>query len=164
MHRTLALALIAGAACALPAAPATAEMIGGNPGPQHNYVCPNADGKPALDCYFDAVNHLYTMCKHVKGIELIEFGYEKSMEGTNAAKSEYCLNKQKLNMTRPYQGALKEATVSKQAVDGVRALYSASDSPGFHVRSTSADSQYSCRLRTPSTACLETVASFSAPW
>jgi hypothetical protein len=151
VHRTLALALIAGAACALPAAPATAEMIGGNPGPQHNYVCPNADGKPALDCYFDAVNHLYTMCKHVKGIELIEFGYEKSMEGTNAAKSEYCLNKQKLNMTRPYQGALKEATVSKQAVDGVRSLqeYWLSALVDLTWKPGESDAEYKARTQAP---------------
>ena len=42
---------------ALLAAPAHAESIGGNPGPAHNYVCPHADGKPALDCYLDAVQH-----------------------------------------------------------------------------------------------------------
>ena len=115
-------AVLATAAAIAFGSAASAEMIGGNPGPQHNYVCPNADGKPPLDCYFDAVGHLYTMCKHVKSIELIEFGYEKSMEGFNAAKSEYCLNKQKLNMTRPYQSALREATVSRQALDGIRSL------------------------------------------
>ncbi len=27
-----------------------------------------------LDCYLDAVVHLYTMCRHVKSIEIIEFG------------------------------------------------------------------------------------------
>jgi hypothetical protein len=107
------------------AVPAHAEMIGGNPGPQHNYVCPNADGKGALDCYFDAVLHLYTMCRHVKSIEIIEFGYEKSTEGFNGAKSEYCLVKQKINIIRPYQAALREATVSKQAVEGVRSLQEA---------------------------------------
>ena len=98
------------------------KMIGGNPGPQHNYICPNADGQGALDCYFDAVAHLYTMCKHVKSIEIIEFGYEKSDDGTNGAKSEYCLDKQKLSMTRPYQSALREASISQQAVEGLRSL------------------------------------------
>ncbi len=53
------------------------------------------------------------MCKHVKSIEIIEFGYENSEEGTNGAKSEYCVDKQKLNITRPYQAALREATVSR---------------------------------------------------
>jgi hypothetical protein len=106
----------------LAAAGARAETIGGNPGPQYNYVCPNADGKPPLDCYFDAVGHLYTMCKHVKSIEILEYGYAKSTEGTNGAKSDSCLVKQKLNMTRPYQAALKSATRSAKAVDGLRAL------------------------------------------
>jgi hypothetical protein len=110
------------AAAAISAFPARAEMIGGNPGPQYNYICPNADGKGALDCYFDAVAHLYTMCKHVKAIEIIEFGYEKADEGVNGAKSGYCLDKQKLNITRPYQAALREASVSRQAVEGVQSL------------------------------------------
>lgn len=122
-------ALVAAAVLTL-AVPAAAQSylgksqpIGGNPGPAHNYVCPNADGGPALDCFFDAVRHLYTMCKHVKSIEIIEFGYDRSEEGTNGAKSEYCVDKQKLNMTRPYQAALREATLSRQAVEMVRGLH-----------------------------------------
>jgi hypothetical protein len=112
-------------ALALPAfAPAAAaETIGGNPGPQYNYVCPHADNAGALDCYFDAVQHLYTMCRNVKSIEIIEFGYEDSQEGINAAKFESCLDKQKLNMARPYQAALKEARVSKQVTEGVQSLH-----------------------------------------
>jgi hypothetical protein len=110
------------ATVAIAAAGSHAETIGGNPGPQYNYICPDADGKPPLDCYFDAVGHLYTMCKHVKSIEILEFGYEKSTDGTNGAKSDSCLAKQKLNMTRPYQAALKSATRSAKAVDGLRAL------------------------------------------
>jgi len=120
--RTLLLPATFVALIALAATPARAEMIGGNPGPQYNYVCPNSDGKGPLDCYFDAVTHLYTMCRHVKSIEIIEYGYEKSMEGFNGAKSEYCVTKQKINITTPYHGALREASVSKQAVEGVRSL------------------------------------------
>ena len=104
---------------------AAAMTIGGNPGPEHNYVCPHSDGKPALDCYFDAVAHLYTMCRNVKSIEVIEFGYEKSTEGTNGSKSEYCLDKQRQNIAQPYQLALKEAKVSQQAVEGLRSLQEA---------------------------------------
>src|SRR5205823_972196 len=74
------------------------------------------------DCYFDAVQHLYTMCRHVKSIEIIEFGYEKSEEGVNGAKSESCVDKQRVNITRPYQAALREASISRQAVEGVRSL------------------------------------------
>ena len=128
------LAVAAATLLAIPAAPALAQatqahylarpqMVGGNPGPAHNYVCPNADGGPALDCFLDAVRHLYTMCKHVKSIEIIEFGLETSDVGTNTSKSEYCIDKQKANIARPYQAALKEATLSKQAVENLRGLY-----------------------------------------
>ena len=117
------LVVVAGALAALAVAPASAQkMIGGNPGPAYNYVCPNADGAPPLDCYFDAVRHLYTMCRHVKSIEIIEWGFEKAQEGVNDAKSTSCIEKQRGNMTKPYQAALKEAALSKQAVDGVKSL------------------------------------------
>jgi hypothetical protein len=62
------------------------------------------------------------MCKHVKSIEIIEYGYDQSTEGTNGAKSESCLTKQKLSMTRPYQAALKAATISREAVEQLRTL------------------------------------------
>ena len=125
MHRLAAavLAVASAALVSLTPMPAAAEVIGGNPGPQYNYICPNADGKGALDCYFDAVQHLYTMCRNVKAIEIIEFGYEDSQEGVNSAKYEYCLDKQKRNMAAPYQAALKEARVSTQAVEGVKSLH-----------------------------------------
>jgi len=117
------LVVVATALAALAVAPASAQkMIGGNPGPAYNYVCPNADGAPPLDCYFDAVRHLYTMCRHVKSIEIIEWGFEKAQEGVNDAKSTSCIEKQRGNMAKPYQAALKEAALSKQAVDGVKSL------------------------------------------
>ena len=122
MHPSRFVVAVAAATVASFVQPATAETIGGNPGPAHNYICPEADGMPALDCYFDAVGHLYTMCKHVKSIEINEFGYEKSTDGANGAKSEYCVNKQKLNMAKPYQAALKEAAVSKQATEAMQSL------------------------------------------
>jgi hypothetical protein len=120
MLRTLTLLLIP-ALCAL-AAPAAAQQGGFVPKPD-TYICPNASGTGAVDCFLDAVDHLYTMCRHVKSIEIIEFGYEKSEVGVNGAKSEYCVDKQKINITRPYQAALREATGSRTAVDGLRALY-----------------------------------------
>jgi hypothetical protein len=101
---------------------AHAVTIGGNPGPEHNYVCPHADGQPAVECYFDAVQHLYTMCRNVKSIEVIEFGYEKSVEGSNAAKSESCLDKQKLNIAQPFAAALKQAKQSKQSKQAIEGL------------------------------------------
>ena len=117
MSITSSFAAAIAVAVALIAAPAAAETIGGNPGPAYNYICPEADGRPALDCYFDAVAHLYTMCKHVKSIEIIEFGYENATEGTHGAKSDSCVVKQKQNMTKPYQAALHQAAISKQASD-----------------------------------------------
>ena len=106
---------------ALAASPALAQK--GPPAERpNNYVCPNADGGAPLDCYFDAVRHLYTMCRHVKSIEIIEWGFEKSQEGVNDAKSNSCIEKQRLNMKKPYAAALKEASLSKQATDGVKSL------------------------------------------
>lgn len=121
MHRLLPSLVLALLALVPPHA--SAEMIGGNPGPAHNYVCPHADGQGALDCYFDAVQHLYTMCRNIKAIEIIEFGYENSVEGLNNAKYESCVDKQKGNMKGPYAAALKEARVSKQAGEAVQGLH-----------------------------------------
>ncbi|MFO1306162.1 MAG: hypothetical protein U1F54_20750 [Burkholderiales bacterium] len=85
------------------------------------YICPNQSDS-GLDCYLDAVVHLYTMCRHVKSIEIIEFGFQKAQEGVNGAKSEYCVDKQRINITRPYQAALREATPWREAVDHLRDL------------------------------------------
>jgi hypothetical protein len=103
------------------AAPATAQKPDPAAKPD-KYICPNAAGG-AVDCFLDAVNHLYTMCRQVKSIEIIEFGYEKSAEGVNGAKSEYCVDKHRLSITRPYQSALREATGSRAAVDELRTIY-----------------------------------------
>jgi len=129
--------------------PVHAETIGGNPGPQYNYICPHADGAGALDCYFDAVQHLYTMCRNVKSIEIIEFGYENSVEGINAAKFESCLDKQKANMAKPYLAALKEARpISKQAAEGVQSLHEhwMTSMQGIRWRHGESDSEYKTRL------------------
>ena len=99
------------------------QVVGGNPGPAHNYVCPNIDGGGALDCYLDAVLHLYTMCRHVKSIEILEHGYDKSSDGTNQAKSESCITKQKGNIARPLQAALREVTASKKATEELKLLH-----------------------------------------
>jgi hypothetical protein len=150
MHARLLLAVPALAA-SLATSPGHAETIGGNPGPEHNYVCPHSDGKPALDCYFDAVQHLYTMCRNVKSIEIIEFGYDKSTEGTNGAKSESCLDKQKQNIAPPYKAALKEAGKSKPALEALHGLQeiwlSAMSSLVWH--SGESDVDYKSRVARP---------------
>ena len=109
------IALILAAALFLPAAHAQKFEAGSV------YICPN-HSETGLDCYLDAVVHLYTMCRHVKSIEIIEFGHVKAQEGVNGAKSEYCVDKQKINITRPYQAALREATPWSDAVDHLRDL------------------------------------------
>ncbi len=121
MRRLPRLALVVAALLAFAPLPAAAQRADPAPRPE-TYLCPNATGG-AVDCFLNAVEHLYTMCRQVKSIEIIEFGYEKAQEGVNGAKSEYCVDKHKLSMTRPYQAALREATPSRVAVDGVRALY-----------------------------------------
>lgn len=99
------------------------QAVGGNPGPAYNYVCPNVDAGGALDCYLEAVSHLYTMCRQVKSIEILEYGYERSDEGTNTAKSESCIAKQKGSIARPFQVAMRELNASKQAAEGLRSLH-----------------------------------------
>ena len=111
---------LAASACAV-AGPALAQKSDAGPKPD-TYLCPNATGG-AVDCFLDATQHLYTMCRQVKSIEIIEFGYEKSDEGVNGAKSEYCVDKHKVSMIRPYQAALREATGTRSAVDQLRSLY-----------------------------------------
>jgi hypothetical protein len=121
MFRTLRLTLVATLAAASSAVPAAAPGADFVPKPD-TYLCPNTAGPGAVNCFIDAVDHLYTMCRQIKSIEIIEFGYEKSDEGVNSAKSESCVDKHKLSMTRPYQAALREATGNRAAVDGLRAL------------------------------------------
>ena len=116
------LLVLASAAGALAATPFAAAQTDAAAKPDR-YICPNAAGTRAIDCFLNAVEHLYTMCRQVKSIEIIEFGYEKSDEGVNAAKSEYCVDKHKVSMTRPYQAALREATGARAAVDRLRGLF-----------------------------------------
>ena len=86
------------------------------------YLCPNATGG-GVDCFLHAVEHLYTMCRQVKSIEIIEFGYEQSTDGVNGAKSESCIEKHRQSIARPYQSALREANASRPAVEGLKSLH-----------------------------------------
>jgi hypothetical protein len=145
------LAAVLSVALALHVPVAGAVTIGGNPGPEHNYVCPHSDGEPAVECYFDAVQHLYTMCRNVKSIEVIEFGYEKSMEGTNGAKSESCLDKQKLNIMQPFQAALKQLKRSKPAIEALHALQESwlASMAELKWHDGESDDQYKARVAKP---------------
>jgi hypothetical protein len=124
--------------------------------PGSNYICPN-NSDTGLDCYLDAVRHLYTMCRHIKSIEIIEFGYEKSQEGVNNAKSGYCVDKQKINITRPYQAALGEVTPSKEAIDGLRTLQQLwlEALVGLTWRAGESDEAYQSRVTRPYVAFVE---------
>jgi hypothetical protein len=120
----LAIAALAAVPCLVPV-PAAADEFIPVPGfvpKADTYLCPNAEGAGAIDCYLEAVEHLYTMCRHIKSIEVLEFGYEKAEEGVNSAKTEYCVDKHKVSITRPYQAALKQATGNRTIVDHLRAL------------------------------------------
>jgi hypothetical protein len=54
------------------------------------------------------------MCKHVKSIEIIEFGYEHATEGTHGAKSEYCVPSRSRTV-KPLSGRAAQAEISQQA-------------------------------------------------
>lgn len=115
--------VLAAAAFAFVALPAGAAQSAGDFRPKADtYICPNSSGS-AVDCFLDAVDHLYTMCRQVKSIEILEFGYEQSEQGVNGAKSEYCVDKHKGSMARPYLAALKEASNSRAAMEAIRGLH-----------------------------------------
>ena len=104
------------------AAPALAQKPAAQANPDR-YLCPNATGG-AVDCFLHAVEHLYTMCRQVKSIEIIEFGYERSTEGVNGAKSDSCIDKHRQTIVRPYRAALGEAKGASTAVVGLEGLHS----------------------------------------
>ncbi|HXX86425.1 MAG TPA: hypothetical protein VEN29_20895 [Casimicrobiaceae bacterium] len=99
------------------------------PSPAHaldkvdTYICPTKFQGSGIECFLEAVPQTYTMCRHIKHIEIIEFGLTGAQEGVHGAKTEYCIEKHKLSITRPYQAALREAARSKDEVQGLRKLY-----------------------------------------
>jgi len=105
------------------AAPFAAAQKEPPPPKPETYICPDSVAAHAVDCFLNAVDHLYTMCRQVKSIEIIEFGYEKSEQGVNCAKSGYCVDKHKASITQPYQAALHEAGGNRPAADGLHGLH-----------------------------------------
>ena len=130
-------------------APAVAQKAAPAPKPDL-YLCPNATGA-GVDCFLHAVEHLYTMCRQVKSIEIIEFGYEQSTEGVNGAKSESCVDKHRLSITRPYQSALREAAGSRTAIDGLHALHGlwVKSLAGLKWKTGESDDEYKARVAQP---------------
>jgi len=86
------------------------------------YICPTMHQGSGTDCFLEAIPQTYTMCRHIKSIEVIEFGLMGAQEGVNGAKTEGCIDKHKLSIARPYQAALREARNSNE-VQGLRKLY-----------------------------------------
>jgi hypothetical protein len=89
------------------------------------YICPTTAKGSGTDCFLEAVPQTYTMCRHIKSIEIIEFGLAGAQDGVHGAKTEYCIDKHKISIVRPYQAALREAARSKEQVQGIRQLYDA---------------------------------------
>src|SRR5579862_1876160 len=87
------------------------------------YICPTMLQGTGMDCFLEAVPQTYTMCRQIKSIEVIEYGLTGAQEGVNGAKTEGCIEKHKLSITRPYQAALREAARNRDEVTGLRRLY-----------------------------------------
>jgi hypothetical protein len=87
------------------------------------YICPTKAQGTGIECFLEAVPQTYTMCRHIKHIEILEFGVDGAQEGVHGAKTEYCIDKHKLSITRPYQAALREAARNPQEVTSLRKLY-----------------------------------------
>jgi hypothetical protein len=116
MHRYASLVVFV-LATALPATPAFAlDKV-------DPYICPTTAKGSAIDCFLEAVPQTYTMCRQIKSIEIIEFGLKGAQEGVNGAKTEYCIDKHKLSIARPYQAALREGARSKEIVQSLRQLH-----------------------------------------
>jgi len=146
LHLLVALSLGVSIAAA---AAAPAQKAEAAPKPE-TYLCPHSDAT-SIDCYLDAVDHLYTMCRNVKSIEIIEFGYEKSEEGTNGAKTAYCIDKHGITLKRIYQGAVREAGKNKAAVEALHSLhdYWTASLAGLKWVPGESDAQYKARTNEP---------------
>ena len=131
------------------ATPALAQKA--DPVPKREtYLCPHTDAT-AIDCYLDAVDHLYTMCRVTKSIEIIEFGYEKSDEGVNGDKTAYCIDKHNLNMKQTYQAAVHQAGKNKAVVEALHSLhdYWAGSLVALKWVPGESDTQYKARTAEP---------------
>jgi hypothetical protein len=137
-------------AAALALAPGVAAADNDFAQKPETYICPNSTGK-AIDCFLEAVSHLYTMCRQVKSIEILEFGYELAEQGVNGAKSEYCIDKHKASIKRHYTAALNAATKSKPAIETLRALHDFWEKSLVELRwhPGETDAEYKARVARP---------------
>jgi hypothetical protein len=150
MHRPIRLTCALAAFAALFCCAALAQKGDVAPKPE-TYLCPHSDGSSAIECYLDAVDHLYTMCRHIKSIEIIEFGYEKSDEGVNGAKTAYCIEKHNLTMKKTYVSAVHQAGKNRAVVEALHSLsdYWNASLAGLKWIPGESDAQYKARTAEP---------------
>ncbi|MCL2871583.1 MAG: hypothetical protein FWF41_01135 [Betaproteobacteria bacterium] len=89
--------------------------------PSAEFVCPHTSRISAIGCFLDAVDHLYTVCRQVKAIELLEFGFASGEQGANGLKSAYCRGKQKITLPPYFEAAQREAQ-AKSSCEAMVAL------------------------------------------
>ncbi len=114
------------------------------------YICPTMEKGSGTDCFLEAIPQTYTMCRHIKSIEVIEFGLAGAQEGVNGAKTESCIEKHKLSINRPYQAALHAARNSAET-QSLRKLYDAwlESLAKLRPTATETDDEYKERVLQP---------------
>ncbi|MCL2310216.1 MAG: hypothetical protein FWC42_08085 [Proteobacteria bacterium] len=126
------------------------------PQPSADFVCPHPSKIGAIECFLDAVEHLYTVCRQVKSIEQIEFGFDKAEEGTNNLKSEFCRRKQKASLPSYFEAALREAQVMSSCeaafvLNDLYVVWSVAIA-GFRQYSNETEAEYRLRIAAPYSA------------
>ncbi|MCL2297278.1 MAG: hypothetical protein FWC38_08890 [Proteobacteria bacterium] len=121
--------------------------------PSADFVCPRDSKISAIACFLNAVEHLYTVCRQVKSIELIEFGFAQAEEGPNSLKSEFCRRKQKASLPAYLNAAQREAQVmsSCDAVYILNDLYTVWSAAmiGLRLRPNETEAEYQQRIAAP---------------
>ena len=110
------------------------------------YICPTMQKGTGIECFLEAIPQTYTMCRHIKSIEVIEFGLMGAQEGVNGAKTEGCVEKHRLSVARPYQAALREARNTAE-VQGLRKLHETWMSSMAKLRPASPETDEGYKLR-----------------
>ncbi len=114
------------------------------------YICPTMDKGSGTDCFLEAIPQTYTMCRHIKSIEVMEFGLAGAQEGVNGAKTDGCIVKHKLSVNRPYTAALREARNANE-VQSLRKLYATwlDSMSNLRPTATETDDEYKERVVKP---------------
>jgi hypothetical protein len=130
-----------------------AEHIVVSAQPSADFVCPRDTRISAIGCFLSAVEHLYTVCRQVKSIELLEFGFDQAEKGPNGLKSEFCRRKQKASLPSYLEAAQREAQVmsSCDAVYILNDLYTVWSAAmiGLRLRPSETEAEYQQRIAVP---------------